>query len=174
MTDYTRYAVYYAPPAGSALSRFGARWLGWDAASGLPVPHPECAIDVASITQTPRKYGFHGTLSAPLRLAQGTDAVSFTQAVARLSQGIAPFQTPPLMLKRIGTFLALAPSQPCDALNALHAACVRKLVHFRAPPTEAELTRRRANGLTPEQDALLLRWDVSLISRPNCFINTLV
>ena len=158
MNDYTRYAVYYAPPEGSDLARFGAAWLGWDAAAGQAMPHPDCAVDVAAITATPRKYGFHGTLTAPLRLADNAEAGSFADAVARLAEHMAPFQTAPLMLKRIGAFLALVPSKPSDALNALHAACVQDLAAFRATPTEAELVKRRANGLTPEQDALLLRW----------------
>ena len=35
---------------------------------------------------------------------------------------------------------------------------VRDLDAFRAPPSEAEVARRRAAGLTPAQDAHLLRW----------------
>ena len=158
MTEYTRYAVYYAPPEGSDLSRFGAGWLGWDAGSGEPAAHPESPLDVATITATPRKYGFHGTLTSPLRLAEGVSPEIFTDAVDTLAAGIAPFETAPLMLKQIGPFLALVPSEPSDALNALHAACVQDLFPFRAPPTEAELAKRRKNGLTETQDALLLRW----------------
>ena len=29
---------------------------------------------------------------------------------------------------------------------------------FRAPPSDAELARRRRAGLTPQQDAMLVRW----------------
>ncbi len=158
MTEFTRYAVYYAPPEGSALARFGANWLGWDATLGRVTPHPQSALDVAAITQTPRKYGFHGTRSAPLRLREGITPESFFDAVSSLAGNLAPFQTSPLKLKRIGAFLAMVPSKPSGDLNALHARCVRDLVRFRAPATEAELAKRRANGLTPEQDALLLRW----------------
>src|SRR5690625_3806511 len=34
MTRFRRYAIYWAPPAGSDLARFGASWLGWDADLG--------------------------------------------------------------------------------------------------------------------------------------------
>ena len=30
MGDWRRHAIYFAPPRGSALARFGADWLGWD------------------------------------------------------------------------------------------------------------------------------------------------
>ena len=34
MGDWRRHAIYFAPPAGSALARFGADWLGWDPEAG--------------------------------------------------------------------------------------------------------------------------------------------
>jgi hypothetical protein len=43
-------------------------------------------------------------------------------------------------------------------LQALADACVADLDGFRAPPTEAELARRRRSSLTAEQDAMLVRW----------------
>ena len=43
-------------------------------------------------------------------------------------------------------------------MQALADACVAHLDPFRAPPSEAELARRRRGGLTPQQDAMLLRW----------------
>ena len=41
-----RYAVYFAPEPQSALARFGAAWLGYDAATGARVPQP--SVDGAS------------------------------------------------------------------------------------------------------------------------------
>lgn len=158
MNTYSRYAVYYAPPETSYLARFGANWLGWDAATGKPEAHPVCPVDVATITATPRKYGFHGTLTSPLRLSDGSSPESFSDAIVELAKTVAPLQTAPLLLKQIGPFLALVPSEKSEALSALHARCVQGLIAFRAPPTDAELTKRRANGLTPRQDALLLKW----------------
>ena len=36
-----RYAIYYAPTSGSALDRFGAHLLGYDAFSGEELPFPD-------------------------------------------------------------------------------------------------------------------------------------
>ena len=35
---YPRYAVFWTPPSGSGLARFGAEWLGWDAEAGRSAP----------------------------------------------------------------------------------------------------------------------------------------
>ncbi|MEX0304933.1 MAG: phosphonate metabolism protein, partial [Leisingera sp.] len=40
---FTRYAIYYAPPADAEWSRFGASWLGWDMETGRELAHPEAA-----------------------------------------------------------------------------------------------------------------------------------
>ena len=74
MGDWRRHAIYFAAPAGSALARFGAEWLGWDPEAGerrgdfslpgLPLPRAE-------LVEAPRRYGFHATLKPPFRLAEG-------------------------------------------------------------------------------------------------------
>ena len=43
-------------------------------------------------------------------------------------------------------------------MNALAVAAVDQLDAFRAPPSDAELAKRRRAGLTPRQEALLKRW----------------
>jgi len=43
-------------------------------------------------------------------------------------------------------------------LQALAAACVMDFDDFRAPAAAAELAKRRAAGLTAQQEALLARW----------------
>jgi hypothetical protein len=43
-------------------------------------------------------------------------------------------------------------------LQALSDAFVAGLDAFREPPDEAELARRRCNGLPPAQEANLMRW----------------
>lgn len=161
MPHFRRHAIYWAPPAGSALARFGAAWLGWDAEAGREVPHldaPGLPLPLAEITATPRKYGFHATLKPPFRLAGGTDAAALDRAAADLAARIAAFEAPPLTLARIGRFIALVPSAPCPPLAALAALAVTGLDGFRAPPGEAELTRRRAARLSPRQEEMLARW----------------
>jgi len=157
-----RYAVYYAPPEGSPLDRFGRAWLGRDAATGADVEPPTLpGLDRArwrEITAEPRRYGFHGTLKPPFALADGRQADDLLAAVAGFAAGRAGFVLPPLRLARLSGFLALIPSMPSEPLAALAADCVRTFDAFRAPPGEAELARRRRAGLDPRQEANLLRW----------------
>lgn len=159
VTTFRRYAVFWAPPSGSALAAFGAGWLGRDAENGRTAPHPGVpGIPVAEITDTPRRYGFHGTLKPPFRLAGGTDAAGLDRALAALAEEVAAFEAPPLCPARIGRFVALCPSVGSGALDRLAARCVTELDGFRAPPGDAELARRRSVGLTHCQEALLSRW----------------
>ncbi len=159
MTEYRRYAVYYTPPSGSDLARFGASWLGWDVEAGTPAEHLKTGdFDVMAATKTPRKYGFHGTIKPPFRLASGTDTAMLSDALAELTASVPAFDAPPLSLRRLGPFVALVPAASSTDLAELAGRCVMELDRFRAPPSEAELAKRRAGGLTPEQDALLLKW----------------
>ena len=53
----SRHALYWLPPEG-ALAEFGAAWLGWDAARGREIPHPDIAglpAPVREITRAPRR-----------------------------------------------------------------------------------------------------------------------
>ncbi|HBR36147.1 MAG TPA: phosphonate metabolism protein, partial [Sulfitobacter pontiacus] len=62
---FKRYAIYYTPPPGD-FARRGAVWLGWDVQAGEAVAHPDIeGLDIAKLTQRPRKYGLHGTVKAP-------------------------------------------------------------------------------------------------------------
>lgn len=155
-----RYAVYYAPEPGTALAAFGAAWLGWDAEADTPCAHPDVAglpRPAAEITAAPRRYGFHGTLKAPFRLAPGVRPEDLDRAVAALAAAEPAFALPPLRLEALGPFLALVPSAPAPRLDAVAAACVARLDVFRAAMTAEELARR-ATGLTPRQTRLLDRW----------------
>lgn len=156
---FTRYAIYYAPPADAAWSKWATQWLGWDMEAGAEVAHPEGGtLDVAAITATPRKYGLHATMKPPMRLAEGTDEGALRAACAALAATRAPVQLDGLQIERLGRFLALRPLGDVTALNALAAACVTGLDPFRAPAPEAEIEKRRAAGLSAEQDAHLLQW----------------
>ncbi|MFD1508034.1 DUF1045 domain-containing protein [Lacimonas salitolerans] len=154
--SFTRFAIYFLP-GQAALAGFGAAWLGWDVQAAQPVPQPEVP-DLESITATPAKYGFHGTLKPPFRLADGQDQAALEQAAADLAATIAPAQADGLELTRLGGFLALVPVGDTAGIARVAAACVEGLDRFRAPATLDELARRRKSGLSPEQDALLTRW----------------
>ncbi len=156
---FTRYAIYFAPPAGAEWTRFATRWLGWDMEAGTQVTHPVVdGIDVAAVTEVPRKYGLHATMKPPFRLRDGQTVDALHDACAALAARQAPVTLDGLEIARLGRFLALRPVGNTDALNALAAGCVQDLDTFRAPASEAELTRRRAAKLTPEQDANLVQW----------------
>lgn len=158
MTRFHRHAIYWAPPAGSDLARFGTSWLGWDADAG-EAPLASAALrGAASITAEPRRYGFHATLKPPFRLAAGKEADALDQAAAELAASIAPFTAPPLRPARMGDRIALLPSQASQALDQLAARVVTELDLFRAPPGAAELDKRRAVGLSVRQEAMLTRW----------------
>ena len=154
---FDRYAIYYTPQG--ALAEAGAAWLGWDLARGRAVAHPEVAgLDVAALTETPRKYGLHATVKPPFVLAEGTSADGLLAKFKTLCTRLAPVTLDGLALTQLGRFLALTPEGDTAALNAIAAEVVRGLDTFRAPPTEADLARRRQANLTPEQEANLSQW----------------
>ena len=154
---FDRYAIYYTPQG--ALAEAGAAWLGWDLARGRAVAHPEVAgLDVAALTETPRKYGLHATVKPPFVLAEGTTADGVLTEFKTLCKRLAPVTLDGLALTPLGRFLALTPEGDTAALNAIAAEVVRGLDTFRAPPTEADLARRRQANLTPEQEANLSQW----------------
>lgn len=154
--SYSRLAIYYIPPDG-ALSDFGASWLGWDVIRGVEVAQLDVP-GLLDVTMTPRKYGFHGTLKPPFRLKDGLAPGDLRAAVSDLAATQAPVVCDGLDLTPLGRFLALTPRGDMAALGSLAAACVRDLDGFRAPATDADLTRRRNAGLSPRQDALLTQW----------------
>ncbi len=156
---FTRYAIYYAPPADAEWTQFATSWLGWDMETGAPVAHPAVdGIGVASVTEVPRKYGLHATMKPPFRLRDGQTVEALYEACTTLAARHAPVSLDGLEIARLGRFLALRPVGETRALNALAAACVQELDGFRAPASEAELARRRAANLTPAQDVNLVQW----------------
>lgn len=157
-----RYAIYYAPAPESPLWEFGSAVLGYDAATGKPRPAlaPEgVAIEEwTAATAQPRRYGFHGTLKAPFRLAEGAsedDLISAGQAFARKRRA---FDLPRLAIGSVAGFVALLPTETSEALNALGADCVEAFDRFRSGPTAQESARRLEAPLTERQRGHLDRW----------------
>ena len=157
-----RYALYYAPRQVEPLAVFARSWLGRD-----PDFDVDCARiklndispeRLAEITADPRHYGFHGTLKAPFSLAKGVSEADFLASALNFAAERKVIEIERLAIKRIDKFIALVPKGPCDALNDFAADCVRSFERFRAPLGANDLARRRASGLTPHQDELLLQW----------------
>ena len=113
---------------------------------------------LAEITADPRLYGFHGTLKAPILLVDGTTERDFIEAVGRFAATLREVTVPSMVLAEIGKFLAMVPAERSSALQDLADRCVVEFDEYRRPADETELARRRASGLSPRQDALLLRW----------------
>lgn len=159
MDGYRRYAIYAAPQG--ALWDWASGWLGWDAATWAETAHPDLTglpAPVADLTATPRKYGFHGTVKPPFRLAEGTRAQDLHWAMGALALRLAPVRMDGLALHRLGGFLALVPEGDTDGLAKVAATVVEALDAFRQPPDEAEIARRRPESLNDRQRAHLSRW----------------
>jgi putative phosphonate metabolism protein len=162
MATFPRYAIYYAPIAGSALDRFGARLIGYDAWTGKDIAFADGIVETVpdwrELTHDARKYGFHATLKAPFGLADDQDE-------DRLLAACATFAATPRVLPLIGPvvnaisgFIAIIPDAPSHELQQLAADCVRTFEPFRAPLTADDRARRRPERMTPRQVDYLDRW----------------
>ena len=159
MDQMKRFAVSYAPRPGALATRAN-EWLGWDPATGMALPQPQVPgiADPAAITADPRRYGFHGTIRAPFRLAKGLSPDTAAATVAALAARLAPVTCAGLILENLHGFLALTPEGCEAALLELGAAVVDGTNTLRAPLSEAEIARRRPETLSPRQRELLHRW----------------
>lgn len=157
-----RYAIYFVPAGTTSLYRFGATALGYDcltAADRASFDAPPFGPAAwSALTAEPRRYGFHATLKAPFRLAEGCreDQLvhAFRDFARRLDQ--APTIVPSLRL--LTRFVAIVPATASAAVDDLAAACVTAFDSFRAPPDDDERRRRLVAGLTPRQIANIDRW----------------
>jgi hypothetical protein len=162
-TPAHRYAVYFAPRPGSAWWDAGSQWLGRCAATPAllePAPIAGIAPELQQqVTAEPRRYGWHATLKAPFALGAGVSLDELRSALGRLAASLAAFDMPALRVQRLGDFLALCADGDNTAINAVASACVTELNTLSAPLTPDELQRRRHKGrLSPQEDALLVRW----------------
>lgn len=165
-TETYRVAVYAAP--GSGRDPYAARllesaeaWLG-RATDGRPVSAAEPAgwgrETIDALTRDCRRYGFHGTLKAPFRLAQERTLADLDEAVARFAARHADVLIPQLALSRLGSFFALTPGVVAAPLYELADEVVSEFEEFRAPLTEAEVARRKPERLSHRQRELLAGW----------------
>jgi hypothetical protein len=167
MTDYSRYAVYYAPRPGR-FAEAAAAWLGRDCETGASVsqPTPEgLSEDLATLTTKPRKYGFHGTIRAPFRPADGQDRASISAAVADLAARLSPARCDGLAVSNpYGFGVALTPAGDEVQILELAARVVEATDLLRAPLSPEEIARRvAAEQLTPRQRELYDRWGYPMV-----------
>lgn len=155
-----RVAVYYAPALSDPLWPAACAWLGRDPETAAALPQPPVP-GIHAVTADARLYGFHCTLKPPMRLLTHYNA--FLEDADALAARMPAFDLPPLHVADLSGFLAVRETAPCPPLRALADACVARLDLHRAPPTDAELARRRAAGLSPAREAYLQRWGYHLV-----------
>jgi putative phosphonate metabolism protein len=162
MAPFPRYAIYYAPPAGTALDGFGANLLGYDAWTGADLTFPEKVTrfvpDWIDVTTDPRKYGFHATLKAPFALATGRSENELLAACATFATTPRAIPVINPVVDAISGFTAVVPAQTPGDLYQLATDCVTDFDGFRAPLTEDDRARRNPTALTPRQRNYLDRW----------------
>jgi putative phosphonate metabolism protein len=159
-TPEPRYAIYFVPAVDTALYRFGASVLGYDAYSGKQHDYID-GIDVPAwreLVHEPHIYGFHATLKAPFYLTKGATE----DDVGRVLDDVAASQPAVLVgelaLRELGSFIALVPASPRPLLDRLAQTCVRDFDRFRAPMSEQERARRLVPALSDRQVENLVRW----------------
>ncbi len=154
-----RYAVYYAPATESALWRFGSAVLGYDALTGEDLPFavpPGCDPALwPALTEEPRRYGFHATLKAPFELAEGRSEEQLRAFARNHAAGLDAVELAGLRVTALGSFVALTPSEPSEALQRFAFSAVQAFELFRAPLSEADRARRLKSPLTPAHHAYL-------------------
>ena len=128
MTDFPRYAIYYAP-APAARSIASARsLLGYDAFIGDELPFPDgieqVLPDWRELTRDPRKYGFHATLKAPMALADGKTEAELLAACDTFARSPRAIPVIKPVVNSISGFIAVVPAQPPAELHQLAADCV--------------------------------------------------
>ncbi|ESR23847.1 DUF1045 domain-containing protein [Lutibaculum baratangense] len=155
-----RHAVYFAPDPQEPLHALAASWLGRDPVTGETLAPPDLLArdEHEALVAAPRRYGFHATLKAPFRLAEGATPEGLDEALEGLAGRVGAVRIPVLSLQRLGPFFALVPALPIPALDDFAASIVKELDPFRAQPASEELARRREAGLTERQAELLERW----------------
>ncbi|WP_230533793.1 DUF1045 domain-containing protein [Microvirga roseola] len=151
-----RAAIYFTPAKSNPLTVRAAEWLGRDAFDRRPARGPDPKIDV--LVSEPARYGFHATLKAPFRLADGTTINDLDQELAAFAQRMQAVSLGTLAVTRLDSFFALTvqatPPLLLDAEEAIRMA----FEPFRAPLTEQEVARRDPQNLSKRQQANLSRW----------------
>ena len=162
MAHFPRYAIYYAPPVGTALDAFGATLLGYDAWTGKELVFSEQVVqavpDWIDVTSDPRKYGFHATLKAPFALAIDRSEDALLAACAAFATIPRPVPIIRPVVDAISGFIAVVPAEAVGELDRLAADCVTDFDRFRAPLTDNDRARRNPAALTPRQHDHLDRW----------------
>ena len=157
-----RYALYFSPDPDSAWWQAGCHWLGRDPSTTRDMAQLRIA-DVNPkvfhhLSRDARRYGFHATLKAPFRLAEGYDLAHLDRSLQAFCRQQKSIAVAPPQVEWLGPFLALRPSADGGELHHLAMQCVRDFDHLRAPLKPEELARRQQQQLSARQLRLLQHW----------------
>lgn len=158
-----RFAIYYAPARASGWWDIGSAWLGRDAETGATLAMgedvPELSRELTDLTRDPRRYGWHGTLVAPFRLADGVTPAQLLSAAEHWARAQTPFELP-VEAATLGDFVALRPATLAadSQMRKLASDALRLVAPLRAAQSDADLARRLAAPLTERQRELLIEW----------------
>ena len=166
--NFSRYAIYYIPDL--PLFQIGSDWLGWNSITGQETT---LSANHRRITDRPRKYGFHATVKPPFSLVSHSAQGDLQDAFQAFCATVSPATGGTLKIRRLGRFLAMTQDVQSNEVTELAASTVSHFDKFRAPLSDQDIAKRRQRRLTPQQDALMLRWGYPYVMQEFKFHMTL-
>jgi len=172
-----RYAIYFAPPRGSALWGFGNSWLGRDVETGEELRRPAIIgleyVDIDELTSSPRLYGFHATIKPPFRLSNPFDLGDLVKSLEEFAAARKSFECSLAGPSEIGNFIAFALGYASAEMDSLASEAVEFFDLYRSPLTDEELRKRRSVSLTSRQEENLQNWGYPYVKEDFRFHMTL-
>jgi hypothetical protein len=172
-----RYAIYFAPPRGSALWGFGNSWLGRDVETGEELRRPAIIgledVDIDELTSSPRLYGFHATIKPPFRLSNPFDLGDLVKSLEEFAAARKSFECSLAGPSEIGNFIAFALGYASAEMDSLASEAVEFFDLYRSPLTDKELRKRRSVSLTSRQEENLQNWGYPYVKEDFRFHMTL-
>jgi hypothetical protein len=154
-----RLAIYYAPARHSPLDILATRWLG----------RPE----LAGLTVSARRYGFHATIKAPMALKTGVKEAEIAAELKNWCAKEGPVSVGRIEVRLIDGFLALVPAVQAEDLTNFAGQVVEMFDRFRAPLDARERAKRLSAPLTDRQIKLVDRYGYPYVMEQFLFHMTL-
>lgn len=126
---FARYAIYYTPQPGTALSAFGRSWFGRANDGATLEAFSAAGLSESGFAKTPaapgRYSGLHALFHPPFTLRDEIELDGLKSQLIDFAAHHGSVDTGPLTLARSGRYLVLRPIEPRPALEGLSAECVR-------------------------------------------------